>query len=75
MRKNNTKTNKFHFRTLALMAMLVLVAVCVPATTHTEAKTTDVFKVSASTKNINFATSKKLDLGKTYTFEKHRFSG
>ena len=68
MRKNNTKTNKFHFRTLALMAMLVLVVVCVPAATPTEAKTNDVYKISASTKNINFSTSKKLDLGKTYTF-------
>lgn len=68
MRKNNTKTNKFHFRTLALMAMFVLVAVCVPAATPTEAKTNDVYKISASTKNINFSTSKKLDLGKTYTF-------
>ena len=68
MRKNNTKTNKFHFRTLALMAMFVLVAVCVPAVTPTEAKTNDVYKISASTKNINFSTSKKLDLGKTYTF-------
>lgn len=68
MRKNNTKTNKFHFRTLTLMFLIALVAVCVPATTHTEAKTADVYKVSASTKNINFATSKKLDLGKTYTF-------
>ena len=68
MRKNNTKTNKFHFRTLALMAMLVLVAVCIPAATPTEAKTNDVYKISASTKNINFSTSKKLDLGKTYTF-------
>lgn len=68
MRKNNTKTNKFHFRTLALMAMIVLVAVCVPAATPTEAKTNDVYKISASTKNINFSTSKKLDLGKTYTF-------
>lgn len=68
MRKKNTKTNKFHFRTLALMAMLVLVAVCIPAATPTEAKTNDVYKISASTKNINFSTSKKLDLGKTYTF-------
>lgn len=68
MRKNNTKTNKFHFRTLALIAMFVLVAVCVPAATPTEAKTNDVYKISASTKNINFSTSKKLDLGKTYTF-------
>ena len=68
MRKNNTKTNKFHFRILALMAMIVLVAVCVPAATPTEAKTNDVYKISASTKNINFSTSKKLDLGKTYTF-------
>lgn len=68
MRKNNTKTNKFHFRTLALMAMIALVAVCVPAATPTEAKTNDVYKISASTKNINFSTSKKLDLGKTYTF-------
>lgn len=68
MRKNNTKTNKFHFRTLALIAMFVLVAVCIPAATPTEAKTNDVYKISASTKNINFSTSKKLDLGKTYTF-------
>ena len=62
------KTKKSHFRTLALMAMFVLVAVCVPAATPTEAKTNDVYKISASTKNINFSTSKKLDLGKTYTF-------
>lgn len=67
-RHNNNRSNKFHFRTLALMFLIALVAVCVPATTHTEAKTADVYKVSASTKNINFATSKKLDLGKTYTF-------
>lgn len=61
MRKNNTKTNKFHFRTLALMAMLVLVAVCVPAATPTEAKTTAVTKLSA--------TSKKLDIGKSTTLK------
>ena len=51
------KTKKSHFRTLALMAMFVLVAVCVPAATPTEAKTNDVYKISASTKNINFSTS------------------
>lgn len=61
MRKNSNKTNKFHFCTLALMFLIALVAVCVPATTHTEAKTTTVMKLSAK--------SKTMDIGKTYTIK------
>lgn len=61
MKNTKTKTNKFHFRTLALMFLIALVAVCVPATTHTEAKTAAVMKLSA--------TSKTMDIGKTYTIK------
>lgn len=61
--KKNTTNKKFHFRTLTLMLMLVLIAVAIPATTHTEAE-------AASNANLRMRyTSRKIDLGKTYTFK------
>lgn len=57
------KTKKSHFRTLTLMLVLVLIAVAIPATTHTEA-------AAASNANLRMRyTSRKIDLGKTYTFK------
>lgn len=56
------KNKKFHFRTLTLMLMLVLVAVAIPATSHTEAE-------AASKKMKLSATSKKLDIGKSFTLK------
>lgn len=56
------KNKKFHFRTLTLMLMLVLIAVAIPATSHTEAE-------AASKKMKLSATSKKLDVGKSFTLK------
>ena len=56
------KNKKFHFRTLTLMLMLVLIAVAIPATSHTEAE-------AASKKMKLSATSKKLDIGKSFTLK------
>lgn len=62
MKKNRTN-KKFHFRTLTLMLILVLIAVAIPATSHTEAE-------AASNANLRMRyTSRKIDLGKTYTFK------
>lgn len=61
--KKNTTNRKFHFRTLTLMLMLVLIAVAIPATSHTEAE-------AASNANLRMRyTSRRIDLGKTYTFK------
>lgn len=61
--KKNTTNRKFHFRTLTLMLILVLIAVAIPATSHTEAE-------AASNANLRMRyTSRKIDLGKTYTFK------
>lgn len=60
--KKNTTNRKFHFRTLTLMLMLVLIAVAIPATSHTEAE-------AASKKMKLSATSKKLDVGKSFTLK------
>ena len=62
MKKNRTN-KKFHFRTLTLMLILVLIAVAIPATSHTEAE-------AASNANLRMRyTSRRIDLGKTYTFK------
>ena len=56
------KTKKSHFRTLALMLVLVLIAVAIPATSHSE--------VEAASKKMKLsATSKKLDIGKSFTLK------
>ena len=61
--KKNTTNRKSHFRTLTLMLVLVLIAVAIPATSHTEAE-------AASNANLRMRyTSRKIDLGKTYTFK------
>ena len=61
--KKNTTNRKFNFRTLTLMLMLVLIAVAIPATSHTEAE-------AASNANLRMRyTSRRIDLGKTYTFK------
>ncbi len=62
MKKNRTN-KKSHFHTLTLMLILVLIAVAIPATSHTEAE-------AASNANLRMRyTSRKIDLGKTYTFK------
>lgn len=56
------KTKKSHFRTLTLMLVLVLIAVAIPATSHSE--------VEAASKKMKLsATSKKLDIGKSFTLK------
>ena len=60
--KKNTTNRKSHFRTLTLMLVLVLIAVAIPATSHSE--------VEAASKKMKLsATSKKLDIGKSFTLK------